>query len=165
MGGGDDDECTRTIQDMDGIIAEIDEVDLKAAPKRKQGFFAKAIYPARPLTILCMRHFDCATDVMDGEIDVGAQSVRWLAAPGADKSKFGEQANVGVEDMGGCLLRRVQRLKALERQVNGTGNEGSEAYFLYRHAALLVPLRPDAEEQLKAFSHEHAQRSHPEYNP
>jgi len=164
-GGGDEDCCTRQAKDMDGILAEIDEVNVQSAPKRKSsssGCFSKAVYPARPLSVVCLRHFDCATDVMDDQ-DTRSLSVRWVVAPAVETNMYGHRQ--GPQSITGGFLERILKLKALERRVNGTGNEGSEAYFLFRHAALLVPLRKGAERELPCFSHQHAQRSHPDYNP
>merc|ERR1719409_467158 len=147
---------------MEGIIAEIDEVDLQKAPKRKandddfDGFFAKAVYPARPLSVICLREFDCATDVMDGEDKIN--TVRWVSGPQLPTDEYQRPAFGQSQNISGGILKQVLKLKALERCVNGTGNEGSEAYFLFRHAALLVPLKNGAERELEAFSHEHAQR-------
>lgn len=165
-GGGDEDRCTRQAKDMDGIIAEIDEVNLKNAPKRKScgsGAFSKAVYPARPLSVVCVRHFDCATDVMDNDEKVN--TVRWVVSPSVSTDQYGWSSGAQGQSIIGGLLQRILKLKALERRVNGTGNEGSEAYFLFRHAALLCPLKKGAEGKLGPFSQEHAQRDHPDYNP
>lgn len=165
-GGGDEDGCTRQAKDMHGIIAEIDEVNLQNAPKRKSdgsGAFSKAVYPARPLSVVCVRHFDCATDVMDNDEKVN--TVRWVVSPAVGTNQYGWSSGAQGQTIIGGLLERILKLKALERRVNGTGNEGSEAYFLFRHAALLCPLKKGAEGKLDRFSHAHAQRHHPDYNP
>ena len=67
--------------------------------------------------------------------------------------------------MEGGVLHQALKLGALAKRVRGTGNEGSEAYFFYRHAALLVPLKKNAGRGPGSFSHERARRRHPDHNP
>merc|ERR1712178_101002 len=103
------------------------------------------------------------TDVMDNDEKVNI--VRWIVPPSASTNQYGSSSGAQGQTIIGGLQQHILKLKALEQRVNGTGNEGSEAYFLFRHAALLCPLKKGAEKQLAPFSQAHAQRHHPDYNP
>merc|ERR1712178_615535 len=103
------------------------------------------------------------TDVMDN--DEKGNIVRWIVPPSVSRNQYGSFSGAQGQTIIGGLQQHILKLKALERRVNGTGNEGSEAYFLFRHAALLCPLVKGAEGKLGRFSQEHAQRDHPDYNP
>jgi len=63
------------------------------------------------------------------------------------------------------VLQCAQRARAAEKSVRGSGNEGSSGAFLYKRVAVLVPLIPNAEASLSAFSAKHAGREHPSFLP
>jgi len=63
------------------------------------------------------------------------------------------------------LVSSLLRIKHSERSVAGTGNEGSSGSFLYKKAAILVPLAHDSEDLLEEFSSKHALRGYPDLLP
>lgn len=59
------------------------------------------------------------------------------------------------------LLRFVVCERAAERKIEGTGNEGSTAEFLYKRVGFLLPLGLYSESSLGEFSMSHFTRCNP----
>jgi len=153
--GGDEGSFIRNPSDLDSIVVEVDEVDSNAPvnaqaedkiSKLFSGWgdysFSKANKPSRPLFV------GSFGDSMDYYDDTAKPNL---------KVRFLNRK----ERMDLC----AGEVKASERSVRGSGNEGASGAFLYKRCAILIPLVESAEHSLPPFSIEHARRTHPNYLP
>jgi len=140
--------------DLNGYIVEVDEIEGKTHAAKKGGekekgswFRSEYKFHSGEVTsrLLCYATKGSLDDY-DPEFPNCKNPVRFLNDDG---------------DLPKCATRT----RAADKRTQGTGNEGSSGAFLYKRAAILVPLVPDAEASLGKFSAAHASRSHPDFLP
>lgn len=149
-GDGDDGRWIKSPRDLVAKYVEVDEVEIKSSAPEGEGgrgwgelTFSKQAKSAR---LLCSDEDGRASDYGYDDVMKKRSMVRFLN---------------DNEDIVGCAVKA----KASDKSVAGSGNEGSGGAFLYKRAAVLVPVADDAEASLGAFSAKHAQRSHPSFTP